>query len=153
MSTLLRVFIINEFEFFQIFLNLLRWIYFYHFCKWGVTYWVTDVDSVLHPWNKSLSSCYVCVHAKSLRSWLTLCDLKDWSPPGLSIHGILQARILERVAMPFSRRSSWPWIKLSSHKSPALIDGFFTPSTAMEALIMIHDHFNVLLNFFKFTYF
>ena len=32
----------------------------------------------------------------------------DWSPPGSSVHGILQARILEWVAISFSRRSSRP---------------------------------------------
>ena len=37
----------------------------------------------------------------------TLCDPMDCSPPGYFIHGILQARILEWVAIPFSRRSSW----------------------------------------------
>ena len=39
---------------------------------------------------------------------LTPCDPMDCSPSGSSIHGILQARILECVAMPFSRESSWP---------------------------------------------
>ena len=39
---------------------------------------------------------------------LTLCDLKDCSPPGSSVHGTLQARILEWVAMPSSRGSSQP---------------------------------------------
>ena len=38
----------------------------------------------------------------------TLCNPMDCSPPGSSVHGILQARILEWVAMPFSRGSSWP---------------------------------------------
>ena len=38
----------------------------------------------------------------------TLCDPTDCSPPGFSIHGILQARILEWIAIPFSRESSWP---------------------------------------------
>ena len=39
----------------------------------------------------------------------------DWGPPGSSIHRILQARILEWVAIPFSRKSSWPrdWIQVS----------------------------------------
>ena len=37
-----------------------------------------------------------------------LCDPVDGSPPGSSIHGILQARILEWVAISFSRGSSWP---------------------------------------------
>ena len=35
-------------------------------------------------------------------------NIIDCSPPGSSIHGILQARILERVDIPFSRRSSQP---------------------------------------------
>ena len=36
----------------------------------------------------------------------TLCDFMDYSPPGSSVYGILQARILEWVAIPFSRQSS-----------------------------------------------
>ena len=43
------------------------------------------------------------MHAKSLQSSPTLCDPVDCSPPGSSVHGILQARILEWVAMPSSR--------------------------------------------------
>ena len=42
------------------------------------------------------------------QSCLTLCDPADCSPPGPSVHGILQVRIPEWVAMPFSRGSSWP---------------------------------------------
>ena len=41
-------------------------------------------------------------------SGLTLCDPVDWSPLGSSVHGILQARILGWVAVPFSRGSSQP---------------------------------------------
>ena len=48
------------------------------------------------------------VHAKWLQLSPTLCDPMDCSPPGSSIHGILQARILEWVAMPFSRGLSKP---------------------------------------------
>ena len=43
-----------------------------------------------------------CVHAKLLQSFLTLCSPIECSPPGSSVHGILQARILEWVAMPSS---------------------------------------------------
>ena len=43
--------------------------------------------------------------AKSLQSSPTLCDPIDGSPPGSSVHGILQARMLEEVAMPSSRGS------------------------------------------------
>ena len=39
---------------------------------------------------------------------LTLCDPMDCSPPDSSVYGILQARILEWVAISFSRGSSWP---------------------------------------------
>ena len=38
----------------------------------------------------------------------TLCDPMNCSPPGSSVHGILQARIMEWVAIAFSRGSSWP---------------------------------------------
>ena len=39
------------------------------------------------------------------RSGRTLCDRRDYSPPSSSVHGILQASILEWVAIPFSRGS------------------------------------------------
>ena len=42
------------------------------------------------------------------QSCLTLCDPMDYSLPGSSIDGVLQARILEWVALPFSRGSSQP---------------------------------------------
>ena len=40
------------------------------------------------------------------QSCLTRCDPMDYSPPDSSVHGILQARILEWVAIPFSKESS-----------------------------------------------
>ena len=49
-----------------------------------------------------------CMHANSRQSSLTLCHPVDCSPPGFSVHGILQARILEWVVMPSSRGSSQP---------------------------------------------
>ena len=52
----------------------------------------------------------------------TLCDPMDCSPPGSSVPGILQARILEWVASPFSRGYSQPRIEpRSSH----VAGGFF----------------------------
>ena len=42
------------------------------------------------------------------QSCTTLCDPIDCSPPGSSLHWILQARILERVAISFTRGSSQP---------------------------------------------
>ena len=49
---------------------------------------------------------YVCVLITQY--CLTLCDPMNCSPPESSVHGILQARILEWVAIPFSRGSSRP---------------------------------------------
>ena len=51
------------------------------------------------------------------QSFPILCDPMDSSPPGFSTHGFLQARILEWVAIPFSRDLSDPGIEL---RSPAL---------------------------------
>ena len=48
------------------------------------------------------------MHAKLLQSFPTLYDPTDYSSQGSSAHGIHQARILEWVAMPSSRGSSWP---------------------------------------------
>ena len=50
----------------------------------------------------------VVLCAKSLQLCSTLCDSVDCSPLGSSVHGILQARILEWIPMPSSRRSSRP---------------------------------------------
>ena len=49
-----------------------------------------------------------CVHAKSLQSYPTLCNLAVCSWPGTSVHGILQARTLQWVAMPSCGGSSRP---------------------------------------------
>ena len=49
------------------------------------------------------------VHAKMLQLCPPLCDPINCSPPGFSVHRILQARILEWVAMPSSGVSSQPW--------------------------------------------
>ena len=68
--------------------------------------------------------CNLC--AKSLQSCPTLCDPMDCSPTSSSFHRLLQARILEWVAIPFSRGSSWPRIELVSLTSPVLAGGFFT---------------------------
>ena len=51
---------------------------------------------------KSLSKYPAAATAKSLQSCLTLCDPIDGNPPGSPVPGILQARILEWVAISFS---------------------------------------------------
>ena len=54
-----------------------------------------------------------------------LCDPVDSSPPGSSVHGISQARILKWVAISFSRGSSQPRDCTCTLASPALAGGFF----------------------------
>ena len=61
-----------------------------------------------------------CICAKSLQLCLTLFDPMVCSPPGSSLHGILQAGILEWVSMPFCRGSSWPREDLHLPVAPAL---------------------------------
>ena len=66
-------------------------------------------DLLAVPWRQP-AACYVVnarVKVKSL-SRVQLCDPVDCSPPGSSVPGILQARILEWVVISFSRGSSWP---------------------------------------------
>ena len=54
---------------------------------------------------QEIQSCCYCLVAESCP---TLCNPMDCCPPGFSVHGILQGRILDQIAISFSRRSSWP---------------------------------------------
>ena len=60
------------------------------------------------------------------QSCLTLCDTMDCNLLGFSVHGILQARILEWIAISFSRDLPDPGIEPRSPAPPALAGGFFT---------------------------
>ena len=80
-----------------------------------------------HPGNRLMTTCPPIPLPKLLaQSRLTLCDPMDCCPPGSSVYGILQARILEWVAIPFSRGSSQPrdrtWVS-------CIVDRFFPIST------------------------
>ena len=76
-----------------------------------------------------------CMHAKSLQSCPTLCNPMDCSPPGSCIHGILQARILEWVAIPFSRGSPWP----REQTCVSCIEGgLFTIWATRQAFYQVH---------------
>ena len=50
----------------------------------------------------------LCIYAQSCP---TLCNPMDYSPPGSTVHGIFQARILERVAIFYLRLYSWPRVQ------------------------------------------
>ena len=67
---------------------------------------------ILHSKNQYAAAAAAAA-AKSLQSCPTPCDPMDCSPPGFSIHGILQARTLEWVAISFS--NAWKWkVKVKS---------------------------------------
>ena len=67
------------------------------------------------------------------QSCLTLCDPMDWSQPGFSICGLFQARVLEWVAVSFSRGSSQPrdWTRVSH-----IADKHFTIWATRESPIL-----------------
>ena len=67
--------------------------------------------------------CQVCAMSLPL---VSVFDAMDCSSPGSSVHGISQTRILEWVAISYSRGSSYPGTKSESLESPALAGGFFT---------------------------
>ena len=77
--------------------------------------WVGQCTSSDYPYpdfllceKNKLPICLNCYCVLVAQSCLTVCDPMDYSLPGCSVHGILQARILERVAISFSRGSSRP---------------------------------------------
>ena len=72
--------------------------------------WALHSHSVHFVWTSisCLNWPFLYMYAESLELYLTLCDPMDYSPPASSVHGILQARILEWVAIPFSRGSFQP---------------------------------------------
>ena len=71
----------------------------------------------------------------------TICDPVDCSPPGSSVHGIFQARVLEWVAISFSRESSWPraqtWVSCTASR-------VFTTWAIREARISLYHFPNSL---------
>ena len=78
---------------------------------------------------------HVLCCAKSLQSSPTLCDPMDHSPPGSSVHWMLQARILEWVSFPFSRWSSRP---RDQTNASSIAGGFFTaepPGKSLPSLV------------------
>ena len=78
---------------------------------------------------------YRDIYAWSVCVCLTLCDLMDCSPPGSSVHGIFQARILEWVAISYSRESFHPrdqtWVSYIAGR-------FFTIELPGKPLVLSH---------------
>ena len=75
---------------------------------------MVSLDAILEQ-NKDVRLKTSKAKALIAQSCLTLCDPIDCSTAGLSVHGILQARILEWVAIPFS------WLFLTQGSNPSLL--------------------------------
>ena len=90
---------------------------------------------------KGLSPTYICIHRKGREREVTqacpaLCNPMNCSLPGSSIHGVFQARVLEWVAIAFSRRSSWlrDWTRASR-----IVGRRFTIWATREVYVSIAD--------------
>ena len=94
-------------------------------------------------WLPGTSTLFVCVLVA--QSFPTLCDPMNCSLPSFSVHGILQARILEWIDIPFSRGSSQTrdWILVS-----CIAGRFFTISaTGKSSLCSNSSNFKLLFPF------
>ena len=89
---------------------------------------------ILHCWaiRETLYMCIVSVSCSGMPYSLRI-DPKDYNLPGSSVHGILQTRILEWVAIPFSRWSSWPRDQM---QVSCMSSRFFTVWVIRENLYM-----------------
>ena len=101
-------------------------------------------------WNKSIAHKVkkkkkTCV--KSLQLCLTLCNPVDYHLPGSSVHGILQTRILEWVAISSSRGSSQPRERTGVSW---IAGGFFTSWAIREALCGMNQQ-NVIFTWSQFS--
>ena len=66
---------------------------------------------------------------------LPLCSAMDYNPPGSSVHAILQARILEWIAIPTPGDLCDPGIEPASLVSSAVADGIFTTEPPGKPLL------------------
>ena len=114
-------------------------------------------------WNPALLHCRIlaAAAAKSRQSCLTLRDPMDCSPPGSSVHGIFQARVLEWGAIAFSGRilewaailysrwSSWP---RDGNRVSCIAGGCFTVWATREAPLLYEAFGNSEPRSFVFCY-
>ena len=86
------------------------------FSRWKLGSFILDIhyfptyvfNTIDLPLNTTVTESHMRVCVLSCFSHVQLCEAMDCSPPGSSVHGILQARIPEWVAMPSFRGSSQP---------------------------------------------
>ena len=111
------------------------WLPVMHQCQFRLYYCMASSYGSFSWWFSALVSCEV----KVIQSFLTLCDPMDYI-----VHGILQARILEWVAFPFSRASSQP---RDQTLVSCIAGGFFTSWATREALVSCNSLYCEYLQF------
>ena len=93
----------------------------------------SDLKDAYYNKLRTLVFFILTISVLAAQSYPTLCNPIDYSPPGSSVDGILQVRVLEWVAIPFIRGSSWPrdrtWVSCIAGK-------FFTIWTVREVPIL-----------------
>ena len=84
---------------------------------------------------------YLChfPYVKIAQSCPTLCNPTDCSPPGFSVHGILQARILEWVIVPFSKGSSQPRDQTQVSHIAGRLFTIWATREALTSLMALHN--------------
>ena len=79
--------------------------------------------------------CVVCVCAcVHTQSCLTLCNPMDCSPPGFSVHGISQTRILEQLPFPTPGDLPNPGVETASPASPELTGGVLSTAPSQKPI-------------------
>ena len=101
--------------------------------RWSILREACTTDSPFGEKTSWIHILQLCACTKSLPACLTLCNTMDCSPPGFSVHGTLQARILEWVPRPLPGDFPGPGMEAASLTSPALAGRFFTTSATGEA--------------------
>ena len=94
--------------------------------SWPSFYSVWSQLIMLYAWNIPSALCPLCVRAQLPQSCLTLGKPMDCSPPGSFVHGILQARILDWVAISCSRGSPSPRDQTHKPNASCIAGRFFT---------------------------
>ena len=108
---------------------------------WGVTEHQVELPALHSNFPLAIYFTYACMHVKSLQSCPTLCDPMDGSPPGSSVHWILQARILEWIDTLSSKESSQ--LREGTHCLLCLLHWqgrFFTTKATWEAQPSLVPH-------------
>ena len=105
----------------------------------AVRIWSVHQPTSVPVHSSSLSFCSVCVHACMLSCSVMFDSLQlHWSPPGSSVYGISQARILEWVAISYSKGSFWPRDRICISRVSCIARWILYLYTTWEALCSLY---------------